>query len=536
MMRRRLAPLGLLCLGALLLRLDTLLAASLDWDESVYFLMAKAMGQGHGPYTVVWDHKPPGVYAVFFLAMHLFGSSMIAIRIAACLAVGLSAYLAARIVEELRPEAGWRRWIPSLLVLVTSQKYGGTAANTEIFFAPAIAASILFLIRGLRAALAATTTTTATATTRSRRAPPGALQVLAAGLFAGLAFWMKFNTLIEIALVAAAATLSFLLARAAGAPRLRPVVVAAALFGLGFVAVAGLTVLPFALAGKWPLLKDVLITANLRHVGNRMSLSHAGSYLQDVIETTSLLWMLCFAGLISLSGRPDARWREPRFWLPAVWLVGSLLATLAPGQPYPHYALETVVPLSVLGALVFDELLLRYLPGGRQTTAAVVFLVAGAAGTYPLAIPIAVARQLRSIQRTGSLAEVDGPHAIASFILQHARQAPLGGRPPLRPTLRPTLYVVDSTPMLYDLAGAEPPTKFLFPPFLLDPHFIRVAGVDARGELERILATRPDFLVRLITPMSADADMRAFVDRSTATDYALEGQVDEVQILRRRTP
>jgi hypothetical protein len=180
------------------------------------------------------------------------------------------------------------------------------------------------------------------------------------------------------------------------------------------------------------------------------------------------------------------------------------------------------------------------LPGGRQTTAAVAFLVASAAGTYPLAIPIDVARQLRSIQRTGSLAEVDGPHAIASFILEHARQAPLGVRstlsPTLSPTLRPTLYVVDSTPMLYDLAGAEPPTKFLFPPFLLDPHFIRVAGVDARGELGRILATRPEFLVRLITPMSADADMRAFVDRSTAADYALEGQVDQVQILRRRAP
>ncbi len=89
------AVVALLACGALVLflRLPALPQAVIDWDESVYLLMARSMLQGHVPYTVVWDHKPPGLYVLFALAQLLFGQSVLAIRLLAVAAVTVSCWL-----------------------------------------------------------------------------------------------------------------------------------------------------------------------------------------------------------------------------------------------------------------------------------------------------------------------------------------------------------------------------------------------------------------------------------------------------------
>ena len=87
------AALAFLAVTALFFRLIAFPQAVIDWDESVYLLMARSMLQGHMPYTAVWDHKPPGVYVLFLLAQVLFGQSILSIRILAVLAVTASCFL-----------------------------------------------------------------------------------------------------------------------------------------------------------------------------------------------------------------------------------------------------------------------------------------------------------------------------------------------------------------------------------------------------------------------------------------------------------
>ena len=51
--------------ATLVTRIPVLSRSVLDWDESLYFIMAQQWRLGHLPYTTVWDNKPLGIYAIF---------------------------------------------------------------------------------------------------------------------------------------------------------------------------------------------------------------------------------------------------------------------------------------------------------------------------------------------------------------------------------------------------------------------------------------------------------------------------------------
>jgi hypothetical protein len=95
------------------------------------------------------------------------------------------------------------------------------------------------------------------------------------------------------------------------------------------------------------------------------------------------------------------------------------------------------------------------------------------------------------------------------------------------------LYVVDSEPVIYFLAEATPATRYAFPPFLLDPHFSNVAGVDPGEELVRIYARSPRCVVMLKhSPTARAKEFRGML----ASEYTPRGVFDTVEVLYRRLP
>jgi hypothetical protein len=54
---------------------------------------------------------------------------------------------------------------------------------------------------------------------------------------------------------------------------------------------------------------------------------------------------------------------------------------------------------------------------------------------------------------------------------------------------------MNDQPIYYFLANVRTPTKYAFPPFIMDPHFSRLANVDYRREIEDILALNPKFVL-----------------------------------------
>jgi 4-amino-4-deoxy-L-arabinose transferase-like glycosyltransferase len=486
-----------------LIRIDTLALSDVELDESVYFLMAKSMVQGHAPYSAIWDHKPPGIYAIFYSAFTLFGVSTFSMRLVACLAVALSALLTAQIYRRLRPAEGWYKLLPALLVVVLFRKSGGEGSNTEVFFTPVVAAAILWLLLGIDE----------TAPLRTRR-----LALLGAGAAAGAAFWIKLNTIVEVGLAGAAAVLWL-----AGPvrPRLKRIGEETALTALGFVLFGLLALLPFWLTDHLTLLKTSVIDANIRHAGQRMGAQETFRYVMLIFESSILLWTLVVCGLVLRLGTAFDQRLDRAFWFVLAWLAGAFISAMAPGQPYLHYALETVVPLSVLATLCFEELFLTYLPRSRVLIAAAAFLVLGSAGTQPLVVGLNVGRELSDYVKNRSLHNVDTSRAVGDYIQEQASSSP------------PTLFVLDGHPIIYHTSGVVPPTKYAFPPFLLDPHFEHVTGVDGKTEIARIVADKPEFIVRRTDPLPVSVETLTQVNAELATRYHIDRQIHNVEILRR---
>jgi len=78
----------------------------LDWDESLYIVMAQRWLYGDLPYVSIWDQHPAGLPALFTLAQWLISDGLLAARLAALLAVAGTAALLFAIVDRF---AGQRR-------------------------------------------------------------------------------------------------------------------------------------------------------------------------------------------------------------------------------------------------------------------------------------------------------------------------------------------------------------------------------------------------------------------------------------------
>jgi len=315
---------------------------------------------------------------------------------------------------------------------------------------------------------------------------------IVAGGLAAAAFWIKCNTAIDVAVVSA---VFFAWQRCwRQIPR----------FLLGCIAVTLACLLPF-LANPHPIWNAV-IEANMRHTGDRHSLGATVWFALRMVDGQRVLWALAAIGTASM-------WRQPILILLLAWLAGATAAALAPGQPYEHYFVETTVPLAVLASTVL-ALATRGQPRLAMLATAITLIVA-ATPTTELRLPAQTWRSLRSAWQGEP---VDGPSEIAQRILEHGHPS--------------SLYVVDIEPVLYHLVGLLPPTKYAFPPFLIDTHFGHVAQIDQSAEIVRVLATRPEWIVRSTNPWHGYATRLADIDSHVAANYRQVAIVAGMELLR----
>ena len=118
----------------LLSRIPTFSQSVLDWDESLYFLMAQQWRHGHLPYTTIWDNKPIGIYAIFAVAQTMFGDGVASIRLAMVLCVSVLAFAVFRITRALTDDDAAGLAAGAALILC-SLSNDGLSSNTELFMA-----------------------------------------------------------------------------------------------------------------------------------------------------------------------------------------------------------------------------------------------------------------------------------------------------------------------------------------------------------------------------------------------------------------
>ena len=220
---------------------------------------------------------------------------------------------------------------------------------------------------------------------------------------------------------------------------------------------------------------------------------------------------------------PFAALAGARSGIAFAWWAAAALSIALTGEYFERQFVLLAAPTALLGALGLAALLRRFAPAPHVRTAIVALL---AVATFALH---------------------DASDALAFFAYAGHRLVAgdatwrAGGTERARAAVAcaagddASLFVVSVSPYLYDLTGATAPTRFPYTDHLLDPILSRVAAIDGRAELGRILATHPHTIV-----VGALGDYRysqervADLRRALARDYARAADGDGFAVYRLR--
>ncbi|MDE2302682.1 MAG: glycosyltransferase family 39 protein [Sphingomonadales bacterium] len=454
---------GLALMFALTLatRLPFLGHPAADFDEQLYSLIGQRMRLGAIPYVDLWDRKPPGLFALFWLAHAIGGDGPAAYQglgLLACLGGALCVWRLARRMTGPGTAAFASGLYPLLMAL-----YGSESGQSEVFFTPLLAGMALLLVRAEEAA-------------HARRALQLCLVAMAMG---GLVLQVKYTALAQCLFFGLAA-LVVLHRRGWRARRLAG---AAGLFAVLGVLPTLLAWLVFMRLGAG----DAFVFANFVSITRRAALPLSFTLRAQLLFALPLLLLAAGGALLRherLAGRARALWLVAAGWLAAG------LAGLFMGSTLYTYYYAALVPSVILVALpMFDP--------------------RGALGGVTLAAALA-----------GLLVVFDPPGHVAA---SRSERATLGRMvrllAPQVGARRHCLFVFDGPVALYRLAGSGLPTRFIYPDHLdnrLEEHALPVSP---ESEVARILAARPGAIVTTrdaitLRNRATDAEVTAALHRS----------------------
>lgn len=502
---------AVLLLAAVATRLPAFALSVVDWDESLYFIMAEQWRAGHLPYTTVWDNKPIGIYAIFALFQSLLGDTVVAMRVAAVLAITATSFFCYRITRHLLRHlsplsAELAGALAGLLFVITTIPDDGIASNTETFME-------VFTCLGMLLAL-------------TPAGPIGARRAVAVGLSLGLAFIVKYVAVFDM--VAVFLAMIALPGRTRpGWARLSDVVRLGLLFSLGVLAPFLLTVLLYAWHGVLPDFIQASLLSNVR----RVAIPVSGD------------------GFLNAFGKQAALY--PVLYVAIAWVAARMMRVQSSARPELAFVLAWVATSSLgvaSGGLYFSHYFLQLLPVLCIATGIMVAQIATSLGGFPRALLLALL-----------LVEMAPPVRAASAdlgrMIHIARLPPVPGFAPLRDTparvaadIRPelakapgeTIYVFDGEPILYSLLQAPLPTRYVFPSFLLSRLLAHTVDIDPLAQLGIIMAEKPLFVIRRTNPDDQNAATRnlavyARMQADLDADYEIWRVYDTMVVYRRRS-
>ena len=134
----------LLLLLAVLIRFPHFFRDTINWDESTFILLGQSVLDGHLPYTMTWDVKPPLVFLSFASFIFIFGKSIIGIRLAGSLCVTVTALFC-----YLTASNAWGRRVGvvagALATIFISALPDGQATMTETVALVPLMAALYFI-------------------------------------------------------------------------------------------------------------------------------------------------------------------------------------------------------------------------------------------------------------------------------------------------------------------------------------------------------------------------------------------------------
>lgn len=486
---------GIFLIVSVLIRAPILARSVLDWDESLYLLMAEQWRAGHLPYTNIWDNKPIGIYLIFMTFIDLIGRPILAIRLASDLFITANAFILFNITHLLlagRAEPMRLRLaiFAALAYAIGSLSNDGLAANTEIFMTCFTALAMLLALIPMA------------------EGRISLLHCAACGALLGLAVMTKYVAIFEApALAFALLQLNQARSKSAGLWRLLAC-------GAGGLLPLMATLFLYIEAGLLPLWWQASVASNVIRIAGA-SAPTIGSVILYQLQNWAPLYLCVplLAVLWALS--PPARPARRIMIFVYLWLLGGLIGVCAAKSFFDHYFLQSLPVLCLIAALTL------------------------AASPVILRRIIIIAMLLPAIAGWNQLANVAAP--IITFQNGHLAIRPdIQARiaADLTAALQPGqhIYVFDDQPIIYSLTNQTPPTKYAFPPDLTTRFLANVAGINAYHEVSRILATHPEFIIRSLDPLTAPSQRNnavyQLVDQTLSRNYDIWKTVGDSVIFR----
>lgn len=393
--RQTLGHFAILLLVAVVLRYDTFGDPNLHGDEVFYQTVGIVMHHGALPYVDVWDRKPFGLFALYYLIAAISAAPLAYQLVATLFAAGTAATIGAIARRWTSARGGLLAGICYLLWLAPLQGFGG---QSPVFYNLFIAVAALLVVRAVPALQAG-------------RVPAGATLAM---LLAGLGITIKTTAVCEAAFLGlfAAATLF-----RSPAPRGRAIAVTllwAAIGAAPTLLIAG----AYAAIGHWMEFWHAMVISNIAKPPDAPT---AIRRLGILVVLISPFLVLAALGLRQLA--PAGR----RFVL--LWLLAAVLGLCAMPNFYIHYAMPLMVPLCVAAAGFLARgtgMLWTGLIAAMSLVLATPFQFAHTRESR--AAMAEMVRQVRAHIGRGGLLTYDGPSQLY----------PLTGQPFMTPLVFPT--------------------------------------------------------------------------------------------------
>lgn len=307
---------AILLLAAIVLRCDTFGDPNLHGDEVFYQTVGIAMHQGALPYVDVWDRKPFGLFALYYLIAGLSFAPLAYQLVATFFAAGTAAAIAAIARRWTSAQGALLAALCYLLWLAPLQGFGG---QSPVFYNLFIALAALLALRAEPAL-------------REGRASPGAALAM---LLAGLGITIKTTALFE------AGFLGLFCAWAlwrSTTPRGRVATTALSWMAIG-AAPSLLIAAGYWAGGHWPEFWHAMVTSNVAKTPD----------VQSSIARFGILLLLLSPFLVLAAAGLRALPQEGRRFV-LLWFAAAMAGLIAVPNFYIHYAMPLLVPLCVAAA------------------------------------------------------------------------------------------------------------------------------------------------------------------------------------------
>jgi 4-amino-4-deoxy-L-arabinose transferase-like glycosyltransferase len=503
------------------LRWSSFYQSAIDWDESLYLLVAKAWLEGTPPYTTIWDNKPPGIYALFSIAISILGHSVLSIRILACLFVAITCFFLYKIGNLIECNGRRTGLLSGSLYAIATLSNGGIGSNTEIFLTTfvVIAFYLFFFINSFHAGEALS---------------KQYLKLFLIGFLLGIGFEIKYVVIFDFLALSLILVITFIL-QARSNTKYLVILQALSFLLLGFVLPFIIVSLCFWIIGHFDSYIYANFTANkLRTVDLRFSFVAPLKAIFYQIRADNIFWFSMPSVTIYLFVAKTIPTRE-RWILSSllVWFFTSLLCicTVLRAPFYPHYFLQLSPSLCLVTAYIIISLVFS---GARfEGTEFRQYLILGV-------LLILLINSTEIFEALSSNAKYvyfrhvkgirfwsDSPALISEY---------------LKPRIKPNDYIYSvNEPILYFLADAKIPTRYVFPPFLIQCCGVpNITGINPLKELDLIFQKHPVYIIekKIGENPGVYNENKLFFEKLNQTldkSYHLENSINESDLFRLNT-